>query len=126
MARKLTAQAAFNKSARHLLKQGKKSGLSKPWGYQCLYRGPNGTSCAVGALIPKRIEPDECSVSALPYVCPEVIEAWGGIGAFNAMEELLCELQDVHDSYPPSRWRAKLRAVAKRFNLSPAVLGAAP
>ena len=51
--RKLTRQAAFNKVARHLLRQNAKS-TNKDG--ECLYRGPNGLRCAVGALIPRRVK----------------------------------------------------------------------
>ena len=43
-------QQIFNKVATHLLKQNKRS-IDKGTDV-CLYRGPNGTKCAVGVLIP--------------------------------------------------------------------------
>ena len=45
----MNSQEIFDKIATHLFTQGEQS--AKKIG-ACLYRGPNGTSCAVGCLIP--------------------------------------------------------------------------
>ncbi len=45
----MTSQEIFDTSVTALLKQGRRS--VKPSGY-CMFRGPNGTKCAVGHLIP--------------------------------------------------------------------------
>lgn len=42
------AQEIFNKVATHLLTQGKRSVASDG---SCMYRGPEGTKCAIGCLI---------------------------------------------------------------------------
>ena len=53
-----TIQEVFDHVAAHLIKQGKQSLTDKKEGYSysgiygCAYRGVNGTSCAVGCLIP--------------------------------------------------------------------------
>ena len=48
----MTEQTAFNIVKNHLLTQMTKSMEENEFGdTQCLYRGPNGTKCAIGALI---------------------------------------------------------------------------
>ena len=46
----MTKQTIFNKVVRHLRQQGQKSSDQNG----CLYRGPNGTKCAIGCLIPDK------------------------------------------------------------------------
>ncbi len=46
-------QTAFNTAYRGLKAQGFRRSYDRK-AYQCLYRGPNGTKCAVGQLLPAR------------------------------------------------------------------------
>lgn len=127
--RKLTPQAAFNKVARHLLRQNERSATEDG---TCLYRGPRGLRCAVGALIPRRITPPERVIDEVLYGSlgtkgsEEVIECLGGETNALALFPLLSELQLVHDMRDVEEWRSALADVALAFNLSPAVLEAAP
>jgi hypothetical protein len=119
MARKLTPQAAFDKVARHLLKQNARS-TNETTG-ECLYRGPNGLRCAIGALIPEGVAVvPEIGISGLLDE-PPFRDLFAGLD-----ENFLGSLQEVHDEVPVAGWRESLAGVAAEFNLSPAVLEATP
>ena len=52
----LTLQEIFDKSANHLRRQGRVSAEPAGGGRRaCLYRGPDGASCAVGCLFPDNV-----------------------------------------------------------------------
>ena len=108
----LNAQEIFNKVATHLFAQGERSIETDFELPTCLYRGPNGTKCAVGALIPDE-EYDERleykGVRSLPSVAEEIRQShWRTyktpfIDSLNEEQnspvfELLAGLQEVHDS----------------------------
>lgn len=116
----MTNQEIFDKVATHLLKQGKKS--VSPGG-ECKYRGPDGTSCAVGCLIT-----DESYSEGLEN---QRATSWDVQTALKASLRrelnstdigLLDYLQTVHDSYEPSDWRLRLGTLAENRNLSTKVL----
>jgi hypothetical protein len=113
-------QEVFDRIARHLLRQGQKS--KKADSNACLYRGPEGLKCAVGILIPDTLYSEKLEDRMVTD--SRVWEALekAGIVRSRDMEALLVCLQVVHDSYRPVNWRAELREVAERFDLSPEVL----
>lgn len=102
----MTAQQVFDHVCEHLMQQGERS----VDGDYCRYRGPNGTACAVGCLIPnhfyrKEMEgADVKDIKLPPQLTPH--------------EELLEDLQRVHDADPINAWPAGLRKVANDFNLT--------
>lgn len=49
MSEMITPQSAFDRVAKHLFEQGRRSVKNS---IQCLYRGPDKTKCAIGVLIP--------------------------------------------------------------------------
>lgn len=107
-------QKTFNKSARHLLKQNKKSkadydGIGD---LLCAYRGEDGLRCAAGVLIPnhKYSKSFEGKRSSGVRVGP-VLESCGH------NTRLTDCLQDVHDNYEPEDWKMALENVARKFNL---------
>jgi hypothetical protein len=114
----LTLQEVFDKAATHLLKQGVRSYKN---GVTCLYRGPNGTMCAVGALI------DDAhyvpSLERKPADNLYVMEALrlSGVPA-DAAAELLIELQRLHDKLEPAAWNAELRYIAAEHGLDDSVV----
>lgn len=108
----MTNQEAFDKAALHLLRQGCKSENVDT----CLYRGPNGTKCAVGALIPD----EEYDPSAEGDTIDSVVE-W--VPSLHGLDtEFLRQLQTVHDDSAVEEWPGELRAVAARFGLSDKVV----
>lgn len=105
-------QKAFNKVAHHLLKQGCKS-LSIGTATRCMYRGANGTRCAIGALIPDRLYSQSMEDST-PH--EEIVgNALATLGytdiSFN------CALQRIHDDNEPKNWRQALKEFAHKYKL---------
>jgi hypothetical protein len=123
----LTNQQIFDRVATHLLRQGKRSMDSRG---DCLYRSPEGLSCAVGCLIPdeaylptfegltvratrsNRASPEDRRVEAF-------LKALEGSG-INLESSLLVlgRLQYIHDNVTPKYWRTTLEGVAQEFGLT--------
>lgn len=122
----MNTQEIFDKVATHLLTQNKKSLLhpdSKDEfsSRMCAYRNPQGLKCAIGALIPDSLyDPafeEMGSITTLPRgLFPKI--------GINYVEHhfFLLELQVIHDRYPVYEWKGKLRVLAKKYELSDAVL----
>lgn len=99
----MTAQEIFNKVATHLATQ-KVASFQRFRG--CLYRGPNGTSCAVGCLIPDSAYSPDFESLPLPVMKPNGSEA---LMLYETIEKLglteflplLRGLQQVHDKVMP-------------------------
>ncbi|OZI20087.1 hypothetical protein CAL26_21265 [Bordetella genomosp. 9] len=96
----MTAQQVFDRVAVHLLKQGKPATLGAG---TCVYRGPGGTACAVGVLIPESEYADCLEGGAVGYLIgmchdrdrPE-------LGHFLRKHQgVLRDLQQVHDTTEP-------------------------
>jgi hypothetical protein len=108
-------QKIFTKVKNHLLKQYKKSGKRVGKTFQCLYRGPNGTRCAIGCLIPNKLY-------------RKGWEGKGAIGIEPILKHLGCvsvqddvfvnNLQGIHDDYPVSQWVWHLKKFAQVYNLT--------
>lgn len=113
-------QEVFDTVARHLLTQKEPSQDKDSGGMmRCMYRGPRGLKCAVGALIP-----DECyfeSLESKAVMHSEVLRVIRSLGMYRAAP-LLADLQRLHDDREPSQWREGLRNIARGYRLSPAVL----
>lgn len=102
------SQKLFNRVARHLLRQNCKSEKDGV----CLYRGPNGTRCAAGAVIPNRKykkSMETCTVDN-KQVEPTIISL-----GYNLQE--LRALQLIHDQSDVYEWRGNLESYAKERNL---------
>ena len=118
----MTAQQVFDKVARHLLKQNKKSLIQSGAGATCAYRGNDGLMCAVGCLIPD--DQYNPGMELLPVT--SLVLRHGGLPVICDViaphAYLLDELQDVHDREEPELWRKGLLAVAAEFELDVGVL----
>jgi hypothetical protein len=119
----MEAQEIFDTVATHLLKQGRRT-TNPDIPEMCVYRGANGTKCAVGVLIPDEVyDPmmeGRTVVGLLSH--PEFkIPRW----MWNN-ETLLIELQNVHDV--EHNWKGSaimkgaLSKVAKESSLTSEVL----
>lgn len=116
-------QEVFDIVKNHLLTQNEVSRKSLnieegPLAYQCAYRGPNNTKCAVGCLIPDELY--NSSLEGKTVICADVIAVLVKAG-FNVEDNFLAlysALQGVHDSYEPNRWPDLLRGLANRFKLN--------
>jgi len=131
----LSKQKIFTRVATHLLTQGQRSRLRRPDGNNvCVYRGEEGTSCAVGCLIPDELytpsiegqgvssltlremlvhsgvlTPTEAKKNSIPYKKKRP--------AHHKMA-LLASLQALHDSCPIPGWHDRLVFLAKSFGLT--------
>lgn len=113
-----TLQELFDTAANHLLEQMSKSEDERQ---TCRYRGPEGMKCAVGALIPDSAyipEIENCVSTSLFSRFRDVLEESGINPDSLETEQLLSELQEVHDMYDPIYWSNALRQVAENFNLN--------
>lgn len=118
-------QEIFNKVATHLFTQGTRA-MADPDCHsgQCMYRGPNGSKCAVGVLIPDELYRKNMETRTINGLLDDeevVLPAW-----MTENRQLLWSLQCVHDQY--EAWgssmamRRKLNAVAVAQGLDAAVL----
>lgn len=107
-------QKLFDIASKHLIKQGKRSAA----GNNCLYRGPDGLKCAVGALIS-----DECynrDLESEPAGSSAVVNAVSETQGFSLDEDairIVNRLQIVHDSGLVSHWADKIKFCAEKHNL---------
>lgn len=104
----MMAQEIFDRAVRHLLTQRKRS--AQPDGERrCLYRGPDGLKCPVGALIPDELYKPEMDVMPIDevFAFPEIAEFFG-----QENQELLENLQAIHDDIQPHKWALALRQLA--------------
>ncbi len=109
-----TPQKVFNKVAKHLITQKKRSRNVGT----CLYRSEDGLSCAVGCLIKDKFYSTriEGNGSNDPIVKKVLIQS--GVMVKNKdIGELLDDLQSIHDNGIPSDWRKKLVVLANSYEL---------
>ena len=104
----LSEQEVFDISAKHLLKQNKKS-LSEDE-ETCMYRGEGGRMCAAGPFI-KDSGAEKCERRDWATL----VKA-GAVPAANS--QLIIELQAVHDRHGPSGWPHLLGRVALKHGLN--------
>lgn len=127
MTEKLNTQQVFDKVATHLLRQGRKSqnvgrGQCKSF---CAYRGDDGTTCAVGCLIPDdRYNPALEGLAAQRFAVLDTIR--DTVDLNETTKTLLTELQDLHDNSPVETWHLGLERLANRYNLSTSALEKTP
>jgi hypothetical protein len=116
-------QRMFNRVVRHLRKQGKPAVRNG----DCLYRTPDGLSCAAGCLIPNRLYTPEYENKSMTLVLDTDEKLLKHLDRlYNVKDtktrELLKELQIAHDrqlkSYGLESWEAVIRGLAQKFNLT--------
>ncbi len=120
-----TSQEIFDIVAGHLLRQNAKSVVAAPsTGHGatpiCVYHGPGDLRCAVGALISDE-QYDEAmegeNVEGLFWEWEDNLRACGLVSVEH--EQLLDDLQTIHDRHLVSDWRDKLWQLAARHGLVP-------
>ena len=113
-------QKLFDKAVTHLLTQMEQS---MDGDGSCLYRGPNGLKCAIGALIDGAwydAEILEMLSLRSQYVQAAVAQSQG----FNLSDLdwedwiILAAVQNIHDECLPDEWKDKLTALAVQYNLT--------
>jgi hypothetical protein len=121
-------QRLFNRVARHLLRQNKRSKRRVDRGafFEVVnaYRSKDGLRCGVGSVIPNRCYTEKMegmhigAILRKPFVWkrkeipPALIE--------NQM--MLQRMQELHDRTPVKKWLAALKQVAGEWALSPRAL----
>lgn len=118
MKKYLSSQVVFNRVATHLMTQ-RKSAMSST--KDCLYRAPGGLKCAIGALIPDKHYSEQIEGGTVDDEKVRDVLEKSDINVFRD-EDLLNELQTVHDGSQPSSWKSDLAKVAKKHNLKDTVL----
>lgn len=107
-----TAQEVFDQVAKHMLKQNKRSESSNG---ACKYRSDDGLKCAAGCLISDDEyitgfdDDDETSWSDLIANYPDLVPS--------EHQELIVQLQIIHDFTEVNYWYDDLNRIAKSFNL---------
>ena len=112
-----TAQQVFDQVSSHLLAQGKRSAdeskyqpLVNGQADACMYRGPQGLKCAAGCLIGEG-----------EYNYNMECRGWDTLVRHGvvppAHQELIVQLQSIHDSCRPSKWSEALDRLATRMGL---------
>ena len=120
----MSKQDIFDHIARHLLRQARKCWRPGEDGsHLCLYRGDDGTACAVGAIIP-----DSCYATAMEHHDVVTLAQWcdyTGHAEYRLLARvlfrhmtLLARLQRMHDKFPPSAWPRELHCIAQETGLS--------
>lgn len=109
----LTNLEVIDLVTKHLLCQNKRSATILDGKSMCLYRGPDGTKCAVGVLIPD----EEYSVyfeNKIPVHldCPSLRDI--DLAVLN-------KLQAIHDNVDPAQWGFKLAALRRLYDKSRSV-----
>ncbi len=116
-------QEFFSKTVLHLRKQGEKSVLRDKYGkpkkfadgsLKCAYR--DGTkSCAVGCHILDTVYAEHMetrSYSSLRYA-PAVGAIFKGVD-----DNLIANMQNLHDSKDPDQWEAEFSIIAETYGLT--------
>ena len=105
-------QEFFDKTLAHLKQQGVRSAQ----GASCLYRGPDGTKCAIGFHIPDELYESEMEgkgVGNLLVHYPELKPLFEGVS-----DGLMIELQGLHDNdLGTSYFEGMVEKIASRYKL---------
>ena len=114
-------QDVFDKVSVHLLSQNCKAEI----GWNCAYRGENGTSCAVGCLFPDEDYDEAMEGTTIGHIfCKQMDDddralqkALENNGIDESNKPLLKTLQWVHDDNEPEAWAKLLEEVRNDFSL---------
>lgn len=115
-----TAQEVFDHVATHLLTQNKKSivldDVSEDTNEaKCKYRGDYGLKCAAGCLMSDEEYKSDWEGFSWDYLANYEIVP-------NAHENLIRDLQIIHDGIEVRLWKGNLKLLATKYNLSPSIL----
>ncbi len=105
----LSQQETFNYIVNHLRKQGRKSMRYINCCSECVYRGPDGTKCAVGFLIP-----DDIYLSCIEGYSVDYLYQFGINLPYI---DLLKDMQAVHDCLPVDDWERGFEETAQSYGL---------
>lgn len=110
-------QEVFDRVAAHLLKQGKRASLNgTKYGTNCAYRGVDGTKCAIGCLISDEYYKEEFEGKGIGAVA-DAVERSLGVVLDKEDQNVLDDMQFIHDNRAPASWAKRLKFVAKKYGL---------
>lgn len=124
----MNKQKIFDRIATHLLTQGRKSlkVLRDDPDPICLYRGPDGMSCAVGCLITDdNYTPELEDRRVNNSLIIEALEQSLNVHLMQSDIAFLEELQYIHDNDKADAWPSRLRSLADSLGLSSDAIDAA-
>lgn len=115
-------QEIFDHVATHLLTQKKKSVLADNPGF-CCYRGSDGSSCAVGCLIPDSIYTSDIEMTGVVRLfehemIPDWFHSFGITDREDPKLQFLQQLQNLHDAIGPVGWIQQLFRIAHTYSLT--------
>lgn len=112
----MTTQEAFHRVYRHLLTQGHRATRYSKTNYvSCVYRGEDGSRCAIGALIPDELYKPELEGLGVLEIMQGNQEI---VALFEDVPHLLLErLQELHDHVPAHLWKEGLEEIADDYGL---------
>jgi hypothetical protein len=108
----MTNQQLFDKVVNHLLTQLVRSEVDRYSLKRCLYFGPNGIRCAIGALM--QDTPQNRLLEGKSAADRLVLQA---CGLEVDQHNLASDLQWVHDNQLVAEWETELQLMAKKYNL---------
>lgn len=122
----LNNQQIFDKVAKHLLAQGRASSVTTELfdksHTRCLYRGPDGLRCAVGALFPDNVYRTSLEGLAASSARMAIALRAGGIEVSTENRHFLKDLQDAHDeclTVSMDAWKEQMLVIAHAYALDP-------
>lgn len=118
----MNLQSIFNKSACHLLFQGKRS-FQADKNSEFAYIGSNGRMDGIGCLI-KNHYSIEMEGLGVQFLCIEFKkEMEKSLAELNSNKiKLLVNIQSLHDNYPVNEWKTRFLELAYKYNLDSRVL----
>lgn len=111
----MNSQEAFDIVIRGLRKQGRRSEDRLGLG-TCLYRGPGGTKCAFGFLIPDELYKPSMEGKSASSAVEQFPELWDIVRWVAA--GLIGSLQTVHDTMPLEEWENEWQRLAEKYGLT--------
>jgi hypothetical protein len=107
---------AFDKGCSHLMKQNAKSQNANHF---CLYRGPKGRKCPVGAFIADKHYRkclENCGVEHKGVKNSLAKSGWK-IRRGSKLAQVMNRLQSIHDFIEVKRWKSSLIEAAEDFSI---------
>ena len=109
----MNKQEIFNTVVTHLRQQNCRSVSASG---VCLYRGPNGTKCAAGVLIPDELFREGYNNLRFDYLIrykPEIRDLFDDAECLR----LILDLQTVHDISTPEIWEDKFQGLSLKYDV---------
>lgn len=113
----MNQQQIYDRVKKHLLTQMQQCGNDS----SCLYRGADGTKCAIGALIKDKFySPKLEHKGPREEIVQDALRKSFGLHPKQPIDtDFLGELQEIHDDYSPEDWQNELARFALDYGLKP-------